>query len=537
MKKFNNSILVFLISFILTVCNHGLFGNSITLNLPLNGSTVTTPMFYYPLNNTTIKSNRITFRGESSPSSKVFIYESDVFGENGLLVGTTISNEECQWAFESPINESGTKYYTAKIINVQSGNTSILYSDQITIILEKSTLETFIETPENYDEIITPFFNITGYSKENSIVDIYFESNTEGESSATSNNTILKTLLTTTSSNVLGEWNVTAQVPTNNDYLITAVASTSNYRSTSNSVAIKVNYDFDLDDLVIESPVNGSTTNKSIYTISGRSPNGVLNLFINDVLINQINVIDKSWEVDVNLQDEKEYVFHTTINHNGLTKISEKIELTRDSTPKITETSSSLIFNKIFVIKGTGREKTLLTVTVQETSLGVTNSSIFEEAIASDETIIGQVLTNEDGYWEIELPMNRPGNYIFTIYENFNEENEVSSESYNYDLAINSFNISLDVAPNPFNPTNDTLKIQYILSEPSDVSIEIYNISGQQVFSESLTAGMSGTSTGRHFIEWDGTLNTERVHQGLYIVILNINNSNTVKTKRLGIKW
>ena len=137
MKKFNYSVLIFLISFILTVWNHVLFGNPIALDLPLNGLSVTTPVFYYPSNNTTIKSNRITFRGESSPSGKVFIYESDVFGENGLLIGTTTSNEDGNWKFESPINESVTKYYTAKSINVINGNTSILYSDQITITLEK----------------------------------------------------------------------------------------------------------------------------------------------------------------------------------------------------------------------------------------------------------------------------------------------------------------------------------------------------------------------------------------------------------------
>ena len=162
---------------------------------------------------------------------------------------------------------------------------------------------------------------------------------------------------------------------------------------------------------------------------------------------------------------------------------------------------------------------------------------ISSQEITLEETVIGQIITNEEGYWEFDLSMRRPGNYVFKVYENYDEENEVSSESYDYDLAVDSFDISLDIAPNPFNPNNETLKIQYVLTESSDVNIGIYTISGQLVFSESLTNGMSGTSTGRHFIEWDGLVNTEKVYPGLYIVILNVINSNSVKTKRLGIKW
>ncbi|MEC8677812.1 MAG: T9SS type A sorting domain-containing protein, partial [Candidatus Margulisiibacteriota bacterium] len=287
----------------------------------------------------------------------------------------------------------------------------------------------------------------------------------------------------------------------------------------------------------IKSPINDSVTHQSKYTISGRSPNGILNIFMDDTLINQLTVIDKSWELNVNLPEEKSYVFYTSMDHNELSRISQSSTLTRDPTPKITETSSSLIFNENFKLKGTGREDTLLTITIQETSLTLASSGISSQEIVLEESVVGQIITDEEGYWEFDLTMRRPGNYVFKVYENYNEENEVSSESYDYDLSVDSFDISLDIAPNPFNPNNEPLKIQYVLTESSDVTVEIYSISGQLVFSESLTNGMAGTSTGRHFIEWNGLINTEKVSPGLYIVILNVMNSNSVKTKRLGVKW
>ena len=132
---------------------------------------------------------------------------------------------------------------------------------------------------------------------KNSTIEIYFESNIEGESINLEDLTYTKTLLTTTSSNEFGRWSISALAPTNNEYLLTAVTSTTNYRSTSNSVAVKANYDFDADELVIKSPINDSVTHQNKYTISGRSPNGILNIFMDDTLINQLNVIDKSWEI------------------------------------------------------------------------------------------------------------------------------------------------------------------------------------------------------------------------------------------------
>ena len=66
--------------------------------------------------------------------------------------------------------------------------------------------------------------------------------------------------------------------------------------------------------------------------------------------------------------------------------------------------------------------------------------------------------------------------------------------------------------PNPFNPQT---KISYTLPEPSHVSLIIYNISGERVY----TLEQSRKSAGHHSIIWDGRDTVGRlVSGGIYIV-------------------
>ena len=169
-----------------------------------------TPIIYYPLNNTTIESNRITFRGEAPPTSNLIIYESDNYGENGLVIGSVVSNELCEWEFEIPIKNNGTTYYIGEYEKILNEETSYLYTEQIQINSAINNLETFIETPENYDEVTTSYFDISGISTKNSTIEIYFETNIEGDDIDEENIVDTKTLLTTTSSNEFGRWSISA---------------------------------------------------------------------------------------------------------------------------------------------------------------------------------------------------------------------------------------------------------------------------------------------------------------------------------------
>ena len=77
--------------------------------------------------------------------------------------------------------------------------------------------------------------------------------------------------------------------------------------------------------------------------------------------------------------------------------------------------------------------------------------------------------------------------------------------------------------PNPFNPTTE---IQFDLPEESAVSLDIYNLMGQNIRTLS-----SGTySPGFHSIVWDGTNDYgEQVATGMYFYSIQTNSSQATK--------
>jgi len=79
--------------------------------------------------------------------------------------------------------------------------------------------------------------------------------------------------------------------------------------------------------------------------------------------------------------------------------------------------------------------------------------------------------------------------------------------------------------PNPFNPET---QISYALSEPSFVTIDIFDILGRQVYDFSL----GYQKEGNHNVLWTG-INTEgkNVPNGVYFYQLNT--GKTIKTKKM----
>jgi len=92
----------------------------------------------------------------------------------------------------------------------------------------------------------------------------------------------------------------------------------------------------------------------------------------------------------------------------------------------------------------------------------------------------------------------------------------IMQEIFNYN-AINeevNQNVSLKIYPNPFNRSTS---INYYLSEASEVSLRIYNMSGEEI----RTLVSERQSPGRKSIKWDGTNEQgEKVSPGVYYFTL-----------------
>ena len=106
------------------------------------------------------------------------------------------------------------------------------------------------------------------------------------------------------------------------------------------------------------------------------------------------------------------------ITHNALEKSSNIISVIRNSKPKIIETSNKVVSNKKFKIKGVGKEETLLTITKTENSFFMMNQALQTLATSVKEIVIGTVYTDNEGNWELDVPISAAGQYSFKIYEN-----------------------------------------------------------------------------------------------------------------------
>ena len=226
------------------------------------------------------------------------------------------------------------------------------------------------------------------------------------------------------------------------------------------------------------------------------------------------------------------------ITHNALEKSSNIVTIIKNSQPKITETSKQTISDNTFKLKGTGKELTKLTITMIENSLTIRDKNLRPMNNSLTEIVIGQINTDKDGNWEIDIPISSPGQYSFKVYENYGTASELTSQNYNYDISLEQNKVTLSCAPNPYNPTQGTLKAEYILPQSGNVDIGIYSISGFKVYGTSIKENAIGAMKGRNILVWDGKVNGKTVIPGLYIVVLKVSGKETViKTKRVGIKW
>ena len=91
--------------------------------------------------------------------------------------------------------------------------------------------------------------------------------------------------------------------------------------------------------------------------------------------------------------------------------------------------------------------------------------------------------------------------------------------------------------PNPFKPmAGGTTKIQYTLTDDSNVTLILFDITGQEVKRMAFTAGGNGGKAGINMIEWDGkSLFGEVVGNGMYIYKI-ISGGSTIGTGKLVVR-
>ncbi|RAP24714.1 hypothetical protein DID73_01145 [Candidatus Marinamargulisbacteria bacterium SCGC AG-343-K17] len=487
------------------------------------------PIIIYPSENATIQSKKITFRGTAKENTHIFIFERAPGSAQQTIIGSCKSNKNGKWSFNYPLKNNRTFYYVAKA-KKGNGQSTLLPSNEIKITTKKDRWEPFIESPKDHEEITTATLPVHGTGTANAVVNIYRYTKLNPTHQ----------LLGSTQTNTAGKWSSAFKSPPNSDdYFLTAIITKSGYQGTSNSVAFKMNYNFEQESLSINTPKTNTTTHKKIITVSGQSPNGDLHFYIDDQLKKIIPVSNNKWSTTANLATEKTFKFQAKITHNALEKLSNIVNIIRNSVPKITETSKQIISDNKFKLKGTGKEKTVLTITMIENSLSLSSSAMQTLGSSPKESVIGQVVTDEEGNWILDIPISTPGKYSFKVYENYGTASEVNSQNYSYDITLENNEVTLKVAPSPFNPTKDTLKIEYSFPEESNVDIGIYSISGFKVYGTSIIKNTNGAmSKQRNIFVWDGKSNGTHVAPGLYIVIVKISGEKTVvKAKRVGITW
>ena len=77
--------------------------------------------------------------------------------------------------------------------------------------------------------------------------------------------------------------------------------------------------------------------------------------------------------------------------------------------------------------------------------------------------------------------------------------------------------------PNPFNPVTT---ITYELPQESYISLEVYNMKGQQVTS----LASKGQEAGKYTVQWDGTdLNGNKVSSGIYLYKLKTSDYTNIR--------
>lgn len=104
-------------------------------------------------------------------------------------------------------------------------------------------------------------------------------------------------------------------------------------------------------------------------------------------------------------------------------------------------------------------------------------------------------------------------------------------------FSIASFSLSKPLnSPNPFNPNKSSTFIEYQLSADAHISLYIYSISGEKLWSKVIQAGDSGGTLGYNSVAWNGKNDFgEIVANGPYIAYIFAESNGQKKTAKVKI--
>ena len=188
-------------------------------------------------------------------------------------------------------------------------------------------------------------------------------------------------------------------------------------------------------------------------------------------------------------------------------------------------------------MSGNGKENTKLTIVILRRIVQLFKINQVKN-IKYKRTIIAEVVTDSDGNWSTDIPIDAPGTYQFLVYENYDEPNARVSSTYTYDIKLATMNLNLNLAPSPFNPLFSTLKIEYILSENSNVTLQIYSITGQKVYTKTLLQSQFRNQPRATLLNGMVELMVSLLLQAFILSCLKpVDQRPEIKTKRLGVKW
>jgi hypothetical protein len=87
--------------------------------------------------------------------------------------------------------------------------------------------------------------------------------------------------------------------------------------------------------------------------------------------------------------------------------------------------------------------------------------------------------------------------------------------------------------PNPFAAGEEETNIVFFLPEPADVTLEIFTLIGEKVFSEAIASGETGAVSGeKNTLIWDGRNSRgDIVRNGVYIAVLKLSSGAEARRK------
>jgi hypothetical protein len=109
--------------------------------------------------------------------------------------------------------------------------------------------------------------------------------------------------------------------------------------------------------------------------------------------------------------------------------------------------------------------------------------------------------------------------------------------SKGFGVVSNEFDASFFNYPNPFAAGDEATHIVYSLHLATDVTLEIFTLTGEKVFSEVISAGSTGAQAGRNELLWTGENSRGAlVRNGVYIAVLRLASGDEARIKIAVVK-